>query len=520
MKLPFIPSDSLFWIFKSLLSAILAYPLFFSCANPVKEMVVQQQVIPGELADPTMIDVNGVFYASGSSNDWGPFYPIYQSNDLKNWSFVEYVFPEKPEWAINSFWAPELFYRDGTFYCYYTARRKDGVSCIGVASTRDLKQGFQDHGVLIEWGNEAIDAFVYEEGEELYITWKAYGLTEGKPIQLLGSKLSKDGLSLEGESFEVMTAESDSWEKGGIEGQTILEHEGYLYMLYSGNACCGANCDYQVGVARAKTMTGPWEKHVGNPILKGNDQWKCPGHGTALKSGEDWFYLYHAYPSDGFPNLGRSALLSQLQWDEQSGWPYFSANSQTGKVDILSTDFSDDFQGNELHENWRFDVGVDNVEVNQEGGKLQLSAATQANSPAFLGINPEKADAEFQTVIEGENEVLKSLTFYVTRDNSLGLGVRGDSLVLWKLQKGELLILDKLAIDSGEKVYLKASMKGGKNFDFSYSMDRQNWNAISQTLIGDNLAWWSWGMKAGLSVWSEENVGEREGSFESFSVKY
>ncbi len=506
--------------FGSRFPALLACLLLFSCANPSKEIIVQQQVIPGELPDPTMIEVAGVFYASGSSNDWGPFYPIYQSKDLKNWSFVDYVFPEKPEWAINSFWAPELFYRDGTFYCYYTARRKDGVSCIGVASTRDLKQGFQDHGVLIEWGNEAIDAFVYEEGEELYITWKAYGLTEGRPIQLLGSKLSKDGLSLEGDSFELLTAEEDTWEKGGIEGQTILEHEGYLYLLYSGNSCCGANCDYQVGVARAKTMNGPWEKYSGNPILKGNENWKCPGHGTALQSGEDWFYLYHAYPSDGFPNIGRSALLSQIQWKEETGWPYFSTNSQDGNADILSTDFTDDFEGNELHENWRFDVGVENVEVKQEGGKLQLSATTPTNSPAFLGINPEKADAEFQTVIEGKNEILKSLTFYVNRDNSLGLGVQGDSLVLWKLQKGEYLVLDKLAIDSGEKVHLKALMKGGKNFEFSYSLDGNNWNSISKQVIGDNLAWWSWGMKAGLSVWPKENTLDSKGSFDSFSVRY
>src|SRR3546814_240560 len=185
------------------------------------------------------------------------------------------------------------------FYCYYTDRNKEGVSCIGVATATSLEEGFQDHGPLIEWGSEAIDAFVYKEEGTLFITWKAYGLDPDKPIQILGSKLSKDGLSLTGEGFNLLTAEINNWERGGIEGQCIVEHDGYLYLFYSGNACCGKDCDYQVGVARAKKMEGPWEKFKQNPILASNSHWKCPGHGTAVESGGQWYYLYHAYHENG-----------------------------------------------------------------------------------------------------------------------------------------------------------------------------------------------------------------------------
>jgi xylan 1,4-beta-xylosidase len=497
----------------------LSISVMVACSQPKQTELIQEQVIPGELPDPTLIEVDGVYYASGSSNAWGPYYPIYESKDLKNWTFVDYVFREKPDWTINSFWAPELFYKDGTFYCYYTARRKDGVSCIGVASTKDLKEGFQDHGVIIEWGEEAIDAFVNQQGEDLYITWKAYGLTESKPITLLGSKLSKDGLSLEGESFEVLTAEADIWERGGIEGQSILERDGYLYMLYSGNACCGANCDYQVGVARSKKMEGPWEKFSGNPILKGNEAWKCPGHGTAIQTGEDWFYLYHAYPSQGFPNLGRSALLSEIQWDAETGWPQFSANSQPGSGEILGSDFVDEFEGKTLGPNWRFDVEAGNALAKVEKGDLILTSDSSAY-PAFLGINPEKADAEFHTQVPGKSGALRSLTFYVTKDNSLGLGIQGDSLLLWKLMKGDFQVLEKKAFDSSGGAHLKAKMTDGKQFQFSFSSDGQNWGNIGEEVTGDNLAWWSWGMKAGLSVKSVDVSSESTGRFGEFSVKY
>lgn len=524
MKLTFLPFKSFSFSNFQNMHKNTFWTLCFSAAllacNPIQEEktpFVQQQVIPGELPDPSMIEVDGVFYATGSSNDWGPFYPIYQSKDLKNWDFVDYVFREKPKWTINSFWAPELFYKDGKFYCYYTARRKDGVSCVGVATTDDISKGFEDHGVIIEWGEEAIDAFVYEEGEDLYITWKAYGLTEGKPIQLLGSKLSKDGLSLEGEAFEVVKAEADSWERGGIEGQTILEHEGYLYMLYSGNACCGANCDYQVGVARAKTMEGPWEKYNGNPILVGNENWKCPGHGTALQKGEDWYYLYHAYPSSGFPTIGRTVLLSQIEWDNNSGWPYFNSESDRG---LIVQDFKDDFEANELKPIWRFDVGIENVSYQLSDGKLVLKDERNGQFQAFLGVNPDAANGSFGTIVERGGDALKSLTFYATRDNNLGIGVQGDSLIIWKQSGGNWEELEKIKLESSEKVYLNAQMKEGKEFVFSYSLDGNSWTDLATNVLGDNLAWWSWGMKAGISVKADSISGDQEGVFEEFGVSY
>jgi len=289
-----------------------------------QELIHQLNVIPNTLPDPSVIEVEGNYYASGTGRSLdGQVYPIYKSTDLISWKLVSHVFPEKPKWTINSFWAPELFFHNGTYYCYYTARRTDGISCIGVATTKDIENGFDDKGLLIEWGSEAIDAFVYKEKEKLYITWKAYGLDPDKVITLLVSELSDDGLSLLGEPTAILTAKLDNWEEGGIEGQCIIPHGGYLYMLYSGNACCGPQCSYMVGVARAESIKGPWVRFDGNPIIVGNNNWKCPGHGTAVQKGDQWYYLYHAYNVETFPNKGRTPLLSTILWDKDTGWPYF-----------------------------------------------------------------------------------------------------------------------------------------------------------------------------------------------------
>ena len=443
--------------------------------------IVQQQVIAGELPDPSVIEVDGIYYACGSSNDWGPVYPIYQSTDLQHWTFVTYVFTTSPAWTISSYWAPELFYHNGTFYCYYTARRTDGVSCIGVATTQDIHDGFEDQGQLLEWGNEAIDAFVYNEDGTLFITWKAYGLTPDKPIQLLGSELSKDGLALQGEAFTILTAEPNSWEAGGMEGQCIVKKNDYLYMLYSGNACCGESCNYQVGVARAKTMKGPWEKFENNPLVKGNDTWKCPGHGTALQTGDQWYYLYHAYPTQGFPYLGRATLLSEMYWDKESGWPYFNVDSGNIDPTMLKENIADDFSTDSLENWWHYDIPSYTFETSIQNSELTLTEEKRAednNTGTALCVIPEYADFTITTKINERNEALKGLVFYATSANSVGLGMKGDSLLVWKVKDQKFIALNKLAVDQTKDIFLKANVVDAHVIEFQYSYDGDNWNQI------------------------------------------
>ena len=101
------------------------------------------------------------------------------------------------------------------------------MSCLGVATAKNIEEGFEDHGQLLEWGNEAIDAFVFNENGKLYITWKAYGLTKGKTIQILGAELSPDGLSVKGEAFEMLTAEKGlmgEWR----DGRTVYRSQGWV----------------------------------------------------------------------------------------------------------------------------------------------------------------------------------------------------------------------------------------------------------------------------------------------------
>ncbi|MDA3823850.1 MAG: glycoside hydrolase family 43 protein, partial [Bacteroidales bacterium] len=305
-----------------------------SCNNKHQEQnTYSNPVIPGEIPDPSIIRVGDMYYAAGTSFDFAPNYPIYESSDLINWTRIASVFDVPPEWAADDFWAPELYYNNETFYVYYTAKRKDNrIACIGVATTTDIHNGFTDQGIIIQWGEEAIDAYVFmdDDGKQ-YITWKAYGLTEGKEIELLASELSEDGLSLIGEHF-TLTDHSQGWNGAGDEGQCLVKHNDYYYLFYSIGGCCDNKCDYRVMVARSKNLRSGWEQYSENPILQGGDEWVCPGHGTLVSTQEKrYYYLYHAYNLTDFEFIGRQGLLDEVVWNEQTNWPYFK-NGNTPSI--------------------------------------------------------------------------------------------------------------------------------------------------------------------------------------------
>lgn len=132
--------------------------------------------------------------------------------------------------------------------------KSTGISYIGVATSDSPLHEFTDHGPIITYGTEAIDAFIYDDNGQLYISWKAYGLDK-RPIELLGCKLSADGLHLKGEPFSLLVDD----EEIGMEGQYHFKQGDYYYIIYSAHGCCGPSSNYDVYVARSKNFCGPYE---------------------------------------------------------------------------------------------------------------------------------------------------------------------------------------------------------------------------------------------------------------------
>jgi len=115
-----------------------------------------------------------------------------------------------------------------------------------------------------------------------------------------------------------------------LEGSWVWNKNGWYYLFYSGDWCCGPQYEYAVMVARSKSILGPWSNDYRWVVLLGN-QWIAPGHNSIITddNGDDWIFYHGFYEPEGF--LERKLLLDRLQYDPD-GWPYVAGFSPSNST--------------------------------------------------------------------------------------------------------------------------------------------------------------------------------------------
>ncbi|MDB6039528.1 MAG: hypothetical protein JWM99_3369, partial [Verrucomicrobiales bacterium] len=408
-------------------------------------------VISGDYPDPSVIRVDKDYWATATTSDWAPLFPLMHSTDLVNWKQVGNVFKKRPDWAVGMFWAPEISQYQGKFFVYYVGRQRNGPLSIAVATAEKPQGPYTDHGPMIGQDAGSIDPVpITDEKGARYLVWKEDGNSRKQPTPIWAQELSPDGTKLIGEMHELIRNDVP-WEGNLVEGAFVLKHGDYFYMFYSGNACCGRACTYGLGVARAKKLLGPWEKNPANPVIEGNDTWKCPGHGSIVSdpSGNDYL-MYHAYSAKDFIYVGRQALLDRVEWQE-NGWPRLgnrtpsiSAPAPLKKTAKHAENlFSDDFQSRELRPEWQWPQANEPVIRKASNGGITLSANNDHLNDsigAVLAIKTTSGNYIATTELNLENLTSNSsagLSAYGDHANALGVSIKGGILSIWKRQNNK-----------------------------------------------------------------------------------
>ena len=242
--------------------------------------------------------------------------PVLRSKDLVSWTYLGDAFADRPDWIAGDTWAPHVIHHQGRYIMYYSASNKGtGTMAIGVATADDPAGPFTDTDGPILTGPtfSTIDPFVMSAEGTLQIFWGS----AGQPIR--AQELTPDGLDVTGKADIVLARSEDRPYEELIEGPWIVRRDGFYYLMYSGDACCGDGAHYAVLVARSRSPLGPYEKHPDNPILAANEDWNAPGHNATVRDaeGQDWM-LYHAYDRDSI-TIDRVMLLDPIEWVD--GWP-------------------------------------------------------------------------------------------------------------------------------------------------------------------------------------------------------
>ena len=308
-------------------------------------------MIPGDHPDPSILRAGSGWYATATSGSWLPAFPVLRSGDTQDWRQVGAVLERRPSWAADDFWAPELVRRSGRALVYYAALGRDGRRCVAVATSERVRGPYRDEGPLLCSRIGEIDPLpVTDEHGADWLVWKRDGNSRGRPTPILAAPLAPGGLALAGVPRELFRADAP-WERGLVEGPALLRHDGMFYLVYSAGHCCGPRCNYVTGVARSRSLLGPWEKRPG-PFLEDGAAFRCPGHvGVAGAPGGGLLLAYHAY-ARGDP-ANRQFLIAPLRFDAE-GWPAVgpATNRAAGAAPAHF-----DFGGGGLGQGWQWPVG-------------------------------------------------------------------------------------------------------------------------------------------------------------------
>lgn len=509
--------------------ATLALILLAPCGSGVpaqRRATYSNPALAGDYPDPSIIRVGRDYWATATSSEWAPEFPLLHSRDLINWEVVGAVFPRRPQWSNGNYWAPEISEYRGRYFVYYVGHKKDGPLCVAVATAAAPSGPYTDHGPLVCQEDGSIDPVpVTDEHGERYLVWKEDGNSRHQPTPIWAQKLSAGGTKLVGEKKELIRNDAP-WEAQLVEGPYVLRHNGWFYLFYSGNACCGRECHYALGVARSRTLLGRWEKNPANPILKGNETWKCPGHGSIVTDTRGrYFLLYHAYSVKDFVYVGREAMLDEVKFGA-SGWPTINgghgpsvrAPSPLGDAKRKNEySFFDDFTSPQLRPGWQWPQANEpalRIETGRGGWLILSPKNAKANDVlgSVVARSTTMGDYVATVAVKGGErppEAVAGLAAFGDRENALGIALGGLKVFVWRREKN--VDTDVGAVDAPKSsvVYLRMAATNGHRFRFAVSADGREWKNVGEELEGSYLPPWDRGLRVALTCGGSEGASAR-----------
>src|SRR6266849_7143034 len=174
--------------------AVLVLPglmLVVGARGAVAQVWYENPVIPADHPDPSIIRVGNDFWATSTSSELGPQFPLLHFKDLINWELIGAVFPHRPAWATGNFWAPEISEYKGRYYVYYVGRKLGGPLAVAVATAERPSGPYTDHGTLVAQEDGSIDPAPATDIDGVrYLVWKEDGNSRNRPTPIWAQRLT------------------------------------------------------------------------------------------------------------------------------------------------------------------------------------------------------------------------------------------------------------------------------------------------------------------------------------------
>ncbi|WP_242157088.1 family 43 glycosylhydrolase [Aestuariivivens sediminis] len=298
--------------------AIIIVVTWFSCNKKRTLVVINNPIVDGHFADPSIVKHQGVFYIYATKDPWGgEDLAVMQSSDFKNWEQKHIEWPTKtlcvsPTSNDSRVWAPSVIQgTDHKFYMYVSVGSEIwvGVSNHPLGPWKNAKP---DNTPLIK-GNmfpeyHMIDAEVFiDDDGQVYLYWgSGLNWVNGHCFVV---KLEEDMISFNKEEIKDITPPNY------FEAPIMLKKNGTYYLMYSDGKCTTET--YKVRYAHGKSPYGPWVEGDNSPILTTSKDktTRGPGHHSVFEENGQNYILYHRI-KDNTTELYRELAIDSLNFND------------------------------------------------------------------------------------------------------------------------------------------------------------------------------------------------------------
>lgn len=484
-------------------------------------------VLSGFYPDPSVCFADGKYYLVCSSFQYFPGVPLFESDDLVNWTQTGYVLTRPGQVQLEKIassggvFAPTIRYNDGRFYMVTT---NDTTHTHFYVYTDDIHGEWSDPITVDQNGIDP--SLFFEDGH-------TYFMSNGSDDNGIPGVVQCE---IDIETGRKLTPSRTIWQGSGgryLESPHLYKIGGYYYLMAAEG---GTEYGHMITYARSLSPWGPFEGYAENPVLTNRN--KAPyiiqgiGHGDLIQDTHgDWHILCLGFRQihmwQTYHHLGREVFLIPVSFGED-GWFTAGKDGTADESYEIKGDFTQKplpeftFENTDFGVDWCFlrHPHTENYEFGGESVVLRGTDITldDADSPTFIGLRQRAFDMDLScdTAADcGEAGV----TVYMCESEHYEAAIRKNSEgweAVLKLNIGDVKHIQKsVPIESGKaKICIKAD---STRYYFSVQCGGETTelgNAASKYLSSEVAGGFT-GVMLGLYA-----VGNNRAEFGNFRCKY
>ena len=397
-------------------------------------MKYKNPVVKGFFPDPSVCFAEGKYYLVCSSFQYFPGVPLFESEDLVNWTQIGYVLTRTEQIMLDKIpssggvFAPTIRYHDGRFYMVTT---NDTTHENFYVYTDDIRGKWSDPIPVDQGGIDP--SLLFDDGHVYFVSNGSDDFGDSGVVQC----------EIDIATGKKLSASKCIWHGSGgryLESPHVYKIGDYYYLMAAEG---GTEYGHMVTYARSKSIWGPFDSYPKNPVLTNRN--KAPyiiqgiGHGDLVQDRNGGWHILtlgfrQIHMLQPFHHLGREVFLMPVTFGAD-GWFTAGLDGTADEEYEIEGDFEQKPLGTLTFENTRWDVDwsylrkpvPENYELSADKALLHGSKITlfDTDSPTFIALRQRDFCFELSVrikVLKGEG--FAGVTLYHTETEHYDIGIQ------------------------------------------------------------------------------------------------